>query len=221
MVKAIVFDFDGMILESVDIKTRAFCTMFEKYPQHLDKIVRLHLDNGSMSRFENFQIIYYDYLGLSIGEDELDRLGKEFSRLVYKHVLECPFVPGAYQFLKARCAEGHRLFIASGTPENELRDIVRGRRLTSFFDGVYGSPRSKSEILRAILAENNLPPNEAVSIGDALGDFQSAFDVSIPFIGRVPSGEPDRFPDHGVIAVVQDLRGLELEWQSVLERTPS
>jgi phosphoglycolate phosphatase-like HAD superfamily hydrolase len=72
-----------------------------------------------------------------------------------------------------------------------------------------------------ILAENNLSPDQAVFIGDAVGDHFSARDVSVPFVGCVPKGQPDPFPYHGVVAVVQDLRGLELEWQSLLDRTPS
>jgi|TARA_B100001964_G_C13789025_1_gene403638 phosphoglycolate phosphatase-like HAD superfamily hydrolase len=113
------------------------------------------------------------------------------------------------------------MFIAPGTPQGELRDIVKQRSLSTFFDRVYGSPRSKSDISRMILAENNLSPDQAVFIGDAVGDHFSARDVSVPFVGCVPKGQPDPFPYHGVVAVVQDLRGLELEWQSLLDRTPS
>jgi len=59
--------------------------------------VRLHLENGGMSRFEKFRIIYHNYLGLSLGKDELERLGREFSRLVYRRMLDCPFVPGFWK----------------------------------------------------------------------------------------------------------------------------
>ncbi|GAF78578.1 unnamed protein product, partial [marine sediment metagenome] len=33
MIKAIIFDFDGVIVESSDIKTEAFRELFQDYPQ--------------------------------------------------------------------------------------------------------------------------------------------------------------------------------------------
>lgn len=79
MKKAIVFDFDGVILESMDVKTRAFRDLFEDYPEHNDEIVRFHLDNGGMSRFEKFRIIYRDILSLPLSESEFERLSTKFS----------------------------------------------------------------------------------------------------------------------------------------------
>ena len=45
-VRAIVFDFDGTLVESVDVKTQAFRTLFKEYPQHVASIVALHLEHG-------------------------------------------------------------------------------------------------------------------------------------------------------------------------------
>lgn len=216
MLKTIVFDFDGVILESLDIKTRAFRELFKSYPEHLDRIEKLHLDKAGVSRFEKFRIIYQDYLGQPIDDDELERLGDEFSRFVYKEILTCPFVPGAHQFLQAR-AKQYQLFVASGTPQEEIRDIVKRRKLDQFFCGVYGSPRCKREILEGILAENSLQPVEIVFIGDAISDYWGALGASVPFIGRVPQGESHPFQESGVIAIVTDLGHLEKVWGSITE----
>jgi beta-phosphoglucomutase-like phosphatase (HAD superfamily) len=50
MLRAIVFDFDGVILESADIKTNAFRALFASYPEHVDQIVDFHLRNAGVSR---------------------------------------------------------------------------------------------------------------------------------------------------------------------------
>ena len=44
-VRAVVFDFDGVIIESGDIKTEAFLELFAAYPEHLPAIKRHHLDH--------------------------------------------------------------------------------------------------------------------------------------------------------------------------------
>ena len=41
-IDAIFFDFDGVILESMNIKGWAFEKLFEKYPEHIEKIVEFH-----------------------------------------------------------------------------------------------------------------------------------------------------------------------------------
>ncbi len=56
--KAIIFDFDGVILESMDVKTKAFALLFKDYPEHLPAVLALHQTHGGMSRFEKFEIIY-------------------------------------------------------------------------------------------------------------------------------------------------------------------
>ena len=53
----IILDFDGVILESVSVKTEAFRTLFSFVPKHVDEIVQFHIDNGGMSRFDKFRYI--------------------------------------------------------------------------------------------------------------------------------------------------------------------
>lgn len=217
MLKAIIFDFDGVVLESIETKTRAFKELFKDYPEHLDSIVKLHLDNCGMSRFEKFKIIYRDYLGLPIDERELERLGQAFSQLVYEEVLGCPFVPGAYQFLK-KYSTRYDLFVASGTPEDELRGIVKQRELDRFFRDAYGSPQDKGEILKRILREWRFKRGEVVLVGDAISDYMAAREGSVTFIGRVSKGKSNPFPDDGVVALVEDLHELDQQWNSVVRK---
>jgi HAD superfamily hydrolase (TIGR01549 family) len=217
MLKAIILDFDGVILESVDIKTRAFKELFKDYPEHLDRIAKLHLDNAGMSRFDKFKIIYSDYLARPIEEGELKKLGEAFSRFVYMEILDCPFVPGAYEFLEKRSKE-YQMFVASGTPQDEIRDIVNQRELDNFFHGIYGSPRTKGEILQGILMENQLRPLEVVFIGDAMSDFRGAREAHVQFIGRVPRNQSNPFAGLGLIAMFENLYQLDQQWSFVLER---
>src|SRR2546426_9709656 len=128
MLAAIVLDFDGVILESVDVKTRAFRRLFAAYPEQQERVVRLHLENGGMSRYEKFRRIYSEFLHQALPDDEMARLDREFGALVAQEIEACPFVHGARHFLERRAAE-YPLFIASGTPEGELQAIVARRGL--------------------------------------------------------------------------------------------
>lgn len=215
--RAVVLDFDGVVLESVDIKTRAFAALFADHPEHVDAIVRLHVANAGMSRFEKFRRIYRDMLERPLGPEEETSLGDRFSELVLDEIFRCPFVPGAREFLEwARMR--HPLFLASGTPQEELRRIVEQRGLDHMFTGVYGTPRPKSEILADICQEIEAPSSELVFVGDAAADLEGAQAVGMQFVGRRTPGVPLPFPEAAAIVVVNDLAELAARWDELVEK---
>ena len=57
MIKTIFFDFDGVILNSVNVKTEAFRDMYKQYGDDIaQKVVNHHLANGGVSIFEKFRL---------------------------------------------------------------------------------------------------------------------------------------------------------------------
>jgi phosphoglycolate phosphatase-like HAD superfamily hydrolase len=215
MIRAAVFDFDGVVLESVEIKTIAFRRLFADHPEG-ERIVPYHLANGGISRFRKFQWFYEEVRGEPLTEAESERLGARFSELVLDEVRRCAFVPGARELLE-RLAPRLPLFVASGTPEDELRGIVADRGLGDLFAGVYGTPPTKAEILRRIMDERALAPTELVFVGDAMSDFNGAAEAGVPFVGRCYEAGPSPFPD-GTLTVL-DLAELDARWGE-LDATP-
>jgi phosphoglycolate phosphatase-like HAD superfamily hydrolase len=182
--KAVIFDFDGVIVESADIKTQAFLDLFAEYPQHRARILRHHLDNLGISRFRKFDWIYSELLRRPLSADEKERLGSAFSGLVLNKVLTCELVPGALASLEALRAANRTLFVASGTPQEELEIIIERRGLGSFFAEIWGTPTTKVEIISSILSRFQLDKMEVVLVGDGLSDFNAASEAGIPFIAR-------------------------------------
>ena len=68
MVNAIIFDFDGVVLESLNVKTNAFKKLYEPYGSDISKkVVEHHLENGGVSRFDKIKFyhnIFFTYLSL-------------------------------------------------------------------------------------------------------------------------------------------------------------
>lgn len=203
--KAIVFDFDGVILESVSIKTEAMASLFAHHPKHLAQIKALHEGLAGISRFIKFDMIHRDILNTPLSAAAKEALGRKFSKLVVEKVLACPFVSGAREFLEA-CHETTSLFVVSGTPDEELVMIVKKRDLSPYFKAVYGSGRGKPDLLRKIITDQACRAEDLVFVGDGLSDFRAAADVSVPFIGRVPAGGENPFPDGAT--TITDLREL-------------
>ena len=209
----IILDFDGVILESVDVKTRAFRELFSFTPQHVDEIVNFHVQNGGMSRFDKFRYFYKNIIKEPLSDEQYDFLCDRFSELVFDGVLKSTFVSGAENFLKHFSAKTS-LFVVSATPASELTEIVRQRGLLDYFNDIYGSPRTKHECIEEILTNMNCPKENAIFVGDALNDYKAAKKAGVRFVGRVKSGDINIFKEYdGVEIVVSDLD----ELQSYLE----
>ena len=59
MIKTIIFDFDGIILESIDVKTEAFKKLYQPFGSSIsNKVVENHLANGGISRYEKIKIYH-------------------------------------------------------------------------------------------------------------------------------------------------------------------
>lgn len=205
MIKAVVFDFDGVILESAEIKTRAFRKLFAtERPDRVSAIVDYHVRNMGVSRFVKFRHIFQNILGRPLPNETEAELGRKFSEIVLQEVLEAPFVPGAREFLDENCGK-YDLFVASGTPTEELRHIAEKRGIAGRFKRIYGTPATKTDILRAILTDSGWNPGEVVFVGDAETDLNAAHDTGVVFVARIG-------PESSAMSETQhrlaDLRGL-------------
>lgn len=208
MLSAIILDFDGVILESVAVKTEAFRKLFSFDPNHVDEIVQFHIDNGGMSRFDKFRYIYEKILQEPLTQLKFDELSDRFALIVFEAVLITPFVPGAEEFLK-KYHKKVPLYIVSATPENELNEIVKKRGLLPYFQNVFGAPRKKSDCIREILESTGASPASVLFIGDARNDLEAAKVSGVRFVGRVKIGDKNHFLGAtGVDVIIPDLFSL-------------
>lgn len=189
MIKAIIFDFDGVIVESVDIKTKAFARLFEhEGGEVVEKVVDYHLKNGGMSRFDKFRYYYKEILGRTLPDQKFEELCNSFSELVMEEVVNAPYVKGGKEFLD-NYYNVYPCFVATGTPQKEIDEIIKQRAMTHYFKKVFGAPKKKDVIVRDILNGYTLNPHEVIYVGDAMSDYQAAYENSVKFIARIHDNE--------------------------------
>jgi phosphoglycolate phosphatase-like HAD superfamily hydrolase len=201
---AVVFDFDGVILESVAVKDAAFRALFADHPTHVDAIMDLHRRHGGVSRYVKFDMIYADILQARLDPAHKAELGRRFEELVLDRVLAAPMVAGARDVL-----DGLRgrvpMAVVSGTPDAELAAVIERRGFAHYFAEVHGGSRAKREVIERMVRERNWRTDRMVMVGDATTDCAAARANRIPFIGRIAAGADDPFPA-GTITI-EDLRG--------------
>ena len=186
MIKAIIFDFDGVLVESAEIKTEAFRELFNQYSLEINKIVEYHEKNMGISRYVKFRHIYNDILNRSISPQEEEELGRKFSQIVMEKILRAPLAPGTIKYLEEHYQK-YPFFIASGTPEEELHFIVVEKGLSKYFKETHGTPKKKNEIITDIQNRYKWKPEEVLFVGDAETDLMAARESGTKFVARMAS----------------------------------
>ncbi|MFZ5947123.1 MAG: HAD family hydrolase [Stygiobacter sp.] len=184
MIKNIFFDYDGVISDSVNVKTDAFYKMFLQHGEEIAKKVKQHhLENGGMSRFKKFSYYYKEFLKIEIDEIKVIQLAEEFSRLVLEGVINSPLIKGVYEFLSENY-KTMNFWIISGTPTEEINLIIKRKNIDNFFKGAYGSPENKIYWSDFLTKKFNLNKTETIFIGDALADYEAAKENGLRFVLR-------------------------------------
>ncbi len=213
MLKAIAYDFDGVILENAHVKTDAFVELFAAHGTEIQARVKAHhLENLGISRFKKFEWIYANLLNQPLSADESKRLGERFSSLALDKVLAAPFVTGAKEALRELIQ--FPSFVVSGTPQEELDLIVDRRELRAMFREVHGSPRDKPTILNDLLARYGLDKRELLFVGDGVSDYDAAIKVGVQFLARDTPDLHDKWVSLGVVMTpdLQKLPALAGSW---------
>jgi phosphoglycolate phosphatase-like HAD superfamily hydrolase len=181
--QVLILDFDGVVVESNAVKTQAFEKVFARFPEHSEAMMAFHHEYVSVSRFAKF-----DHLAKRLGRADDAALkadiAADFSRHVLKGMMAVPLVPGVEAFLQW-VKDRFPVYLASVTPEPELKLILSERRLTHWFCDAYGCPPwTKPNAIRDILLKNKVKPGGVMLIGDSAGDQRAALETGVRFLAR-------------------------------------
>ena len=177
------WDFDGVIKDSVEVKSNAFEQLFELFGSDVAKKVRSHHEaNGGMSRFDKLPI-YLEWSGQPPSQALIDEYSERFSRLVKQNVIESEWVPGVIDFIQHN-SKKLTFFLVTATPQTEIEEILDVLQIQQHFRKVIGAPTSKGDAICMLLSEYSITPDQAVMIGDSSSDYEAASANNVPFVLR-------------------------------------
>ena len=182
---ALVFDFDGTLVDSNEIKFRAFEQCFEPFPQHAEAIAVYCRNHHHTPRGEKFRHITERILGRAYTPEAEGAYHTQFEAATTRQIIEAPEIPGASRFIAE--AARHRLTaLLSSTPHDVLRHILERRGWQRLFREVRGAPVEKAAWLRAFRERLGLDKPSVVYFGDTEEDARAAEDASCSFIAVGP-----------------------------------
>jgi phosphoglycolate phosphatase-like HAD superfamily hydrolase len=190
--KTIVFDCDGVILNSNKLKTEAFFKAALPYGKsNADKLVAYHLSNGGISRNVKFEIFLSEILGIGADKDMLKKLLLDYANEVKQGLLECEVAMGLTEL--RRSMPDIFWMVISGGNQKEIRSVFCERGIDAHFDrGIFGSPDDKKKILNREIASGNLI-YPALFLGDSKYDYESASSAGLDFIFVSEWSESEKF----------------------------
>lgn len=155
--KQIIFDFDGVIIDSHKIKNKAFFEIFLKYGKKVArKAYSVHLKNEGKSRYIKFQYIIKKILNEKVTQKKLKDYSIKFDQITLKKIIKLKITKNLINFLKKN-KKKYLFYISTGTPQKIIEKILKKKKIYPFFKRVYGSPLKKVDHIEKIKRNKKKP----------------------------------------------------------------
>lgn len=182
--KTLIFDCDGVVLNSNRVKTSAFYQATLSFGESAAQaMVNYHITNGGVSRYAKFVHFMEQIAPISsarVKPKSLHKLLADYAAAVKKGLLECEIADGLSEFREQM--QQARWMIVSGGDQAELREVFFTRGIADWFDGgIFGSPDAKPKILAREIANGNIQ-HPAIFFGDSRYDYQCAKAAGLDFV---------------------------------------
>jgi AHBA synthesis associated protein len=165
---AVVFDLDGVLVDSHEVMGRAFAVAFAEV---------VGAGPAPFAEYQRHQGLYFPEIMRRMGLPAA--MEEPFVRESYRLADQVPVVDGVVDLLETLRIRGFRLAVATGKSGPRARSLLRTLELIDYFDHVVGSdevpnPKPAPDIVLRALRLIGAPPQAAVMVGDARADILSA-----------------------------------------------
>ena len=181
---SLIFDCDGVILDSNNIKTEAFETVFKPFGSDIaKKMVQYHIDYGGISRYEKIDYFLENFIEIKdeffLKNLKYDLL-KNFGEIVKNQLLKSEVCLNL-ELLKLK-TKNSKWFIVSGGDEKELKNTFKLKKISPLFNGgIFGSPLNKYEIIENKIKNKNIK-EPVIYFGDSKLDYEVADFFNFDFV---------------------------------------
>ena len=178
-----MFDCDGVILNSNGVKREAMYQSALSYgAENASRLAEFHGENGGISRELKFRWFLSEIMGFTGSvEEKIAELKRTYRKHIWSGLLNCEEAAGIREILVTLRSQEVSLLVVSGAEQDELREILEERDLARMFDGVYGAPNTKDEIL-ARETDSGAIIRPSIFFGDSRYDYEAASRAGLDFV---------------------------------------
>ncbi len=178
--KTLIFDCDGVILDSNKLKSDAFAVCVKGYSREkVNAFIAYHKANGGVSRYVKFEFFLKE-LANDYSANKMRELLQNYEKITIRGLLSCHICDGAIDFIKSAYRKS-KLYVVSGGSEKDLRYVFMRRNLDKYFHSLSGSPKTKHRIFEDLRTQGAFD-EKALYFGDSKLDHQVAKEFGTDFI---------------------------------------
>lgn len=227
-ITAIVFDCDGVLLDSNVLKTDCFREVLEASgfdPADIARFITFQRASFGMSRYRLFEALLGWELAVRPALDR-DALVARYAATLGGRYVKAAATPAMRETVVSFAARSP-IYIVSGSDQEELRQVMAERGDADPFRLILGSPATKTDNLMMVMEDlgRDTDPASVVFIGDAEADLTAAEKAGMAFVymdgfsaaqGRMRALTAERGAP-----MIEDLRGLQAALNALYSGTPA
>lgn len=182
--KNILWDFDGVLIDSHAIREEGFTRVLKDFPKkEVDELLAYHRENGGLSRYVKFRYFFEEIRNETVSESRINGLAEEFSVFMRKNLTDKSLLIGdSLSFVRENFRK-YDMHLISGSDEKELQFLCGELKISQFFKTIQGSPTPKIDLVKEVMKRFNYQPSETVFIGDSINDYEAAIKSGLDFYG--------------------------------------
>ncbi|HED6594457.1 TPA: HAD family hydrolase [Campylobacter coli] len=184
MIRGVLWDFDGVIIDSLAIRDYGFREIFKEFDKVLvEKLIEYHSINGGFSRFHKIRYFFNEILKKDIDDKEVKAYAGRFSLIMREELVKSKYlILDSVNFIKENYKK-YNFHIVSGSEHDELNFLCQKLQINHYFHSINGSPTTKIELVKNLLIKENYKKSETILIGDSINDYEAAKENNITFYG--------------------------------------
>ena len=193
MIKAVIFDIDGTLVDSVDLHTHAWQEAFAHFGKNIEyEAIRSQVEKGGDQLIPVF-----------LSKQAQERFGKELDEyrgqlFKSKYLSKVKPFPRLRELVQCVTDDGKQVALASSAKEDEVEIYKRIAHIDNLIEKQTSSDDAEKskphpDIFEAALQQlRNVQPEEAVTVGDSPYDAIAAKKLNMSSVGVLSGGFPDK-----------------------------
>jgi phosphoglycolate phosphatase-like HAD superfamily hydrolase len=180
----IIWDFDGVILNSNKIRDKGFEEVLKEFPKkEVDELMKFHHKNGGLSRYVKFRYFFEKIRLEEITEEEVVKWAEKFSNVMLQLLInKSLIIKETLNYIKKHY-KNKTMHIVSASDQKELSTICAKIEINQYFKSIYGSPTAKILNVKNLITQSNYNIDDVLLIGDSVNDRDAAISNKINFSG--------------------------------------
>lgn len=179
-----VFDFDGVVIDSTEVKIDEYKNLFSQFTKNettLDEITNIYKNSAGIPRETTLKKVFKEVFDKTVSNQEVESLSLNYSKQIFRRLEAIEPLKGFLEYLAIH--KEINKHIISGAPNSDVCYLIKKLNLSKYFKSIKGGPLNKKNEIINIRKLAKVKAQNIVYFGDQKNDYIAAKSAGVGFIG--------------------------------------